>query len=59
MKQQHYQLEAFMDAKNLNREPEVRRQKQPWQTPELQEADYEITADGPVAGGDRFGLGIS
>jgi hypothetical protein len=38
-----YQGKASMIAKDLNREPAGRRLKQPWQTPELQEADFDMT----------------
>jgi hypothetical protein len=56
MRQEHYADKGYMAATDLNREHTGLRQKQPWQTPELQEADYEITAIGPRTGGDKSGL---
>jgi hypothetical protein len=59
MKQKDYAGKGFMIATDLSRENVGRGQKKPRQTPELQQADYEITATGTQPGGDRFSLAIS
>jgi hypothetical protein len=59
MKQEHHHLGDAVTAQDVNLEPAGRRDIKPWQTPELLEADYSITADGTKPGGDRFGLAIS
>ena len=52
MKFDTYQKAETVTVKDLNREPAGKLQKQPWQTPKLYQADYDITSAGNDFGGD-------
>ena len=52
MKLDTYQIAETITVKDLNKEPAGKLQKQPWQTPKLYQADYDITAGGNDSGND-------
>jgi hypothetical protein len=54
MKPDDHRVDEARTAKDLHGEPAERGQKQPWQAPELLEANYDITSGGVEKGTDSI-----